>query len=412
MSLLISQFRDKVSKLKDYKMKVETEYNVGYPTGYLAVDFRNGMVVTSKLPDGNTFKYYSIGIADGSLCMFIGRSGCGKTTWLLQAAGNIIRPFENSCIFYDDIEGGATDARTLNMTGLDPDEAHRRIIHRNTGITAENLYARIKMISDMKLDNRSDYEYDTGLYDNNGNRVYKLQPTVYIVDSWALLMPGTYTDEDEVSGQMSATATARQNAAILKRIIPLLKASNIILFIINHINQKVEINPMMHSKAQVSYLKQGETLPGGNAAIYLSNNIFRFDNGTKLKEKDTFGIDGEIVDVTLVKSRSNKAGQSVPLVFNQEEGFDPDLSLLVFLKDRGRLGGAGAYLCIDIAPDIKFSQRNFKQKLYENSDLMAAFNEVALEELKTMLSDQENSSINRTSTSATNQILNMIKPAA
>ena len=60
---------------------------------------------------------------------------------------------------------------------------------------------------------------------------------------------------------MSATAAAKTNAAIFKRIIPMLKSANIILFIINHINQKVDINPMMKSKSQVSYLKQNETLP-------------------------------------------------------------------------------------------------------------------------------------------------------
>ena len=41
----------------------------------------------------------------------------------------------------------------------------------------------------------------------------------------------------------------------------MLKSANIILFMINHINQKVEINPFSHSKNQLQYLKQGETLP-------------------------------------------------------------------------------------------------------------------------------------------------------
>ena len=48
---------------------------------------------------------------------------------------------------------------------------------------------------------------------------------------------------------------------------------------------------------------------GGNTPIYLANNIIRFDDGTKLKEGETFGIDGNITDITLVKSRTNKAGQ-------------------------------------------------------------------------------------------------------
>ena len=61
---------------------------------------------------------------------------------------------------------------------------------------------------------------------------------------------------------MSATAAAKTNAAIFKRIIPLLNRANIILMVINHINEKVEINPMMKSKAKFNYLKQNESIPG------------------------------------------------------------------------------------------------------------------------------------------------------
>ena len=45
--------------------------------------------------------------------------------------------------------------------------------------------------------------------------------------------------------------------------------------------------------------------------------MLRFDDNTKLKEKETFGFDGSLVDITLVKSRTNKAGQFATLVFNQ-----------------------------------------------------------------------------------------------
>lgn len=264
MSLLANNFRAKVSKLKDHNMKTESQHSVGYPTGFLSFDFTNGAVVHVKSSDKN-FNYYSIGIPDGSMVMIIGRSGCGKTTWAIQAASNIVKNFNTSCIFHDDIEGGVSDSRKELLTGLSGDELKDKYIHRNSGITAENFYERVKMIHDLKYDNRSDYEYDTGLYDSSGNRIFKLEPTIYILDSLALLMPEKYTTEDELSGQMSATAAAKANASIFKRIVPMLKSANIILFIINHINQKVEINMFSRTKSQVSYLKQGETLPGGNA---------------------------------------------------------------------------------------------------------------------------------------------------
>jgi len=261
MSILVDRFRATVSKLKDFRMKSEAEFAVSYPTGFLNFDFMNGTVVHVK-SESMDMRYYSVGIQDGSMVMIIGRSGCGKTTWAMQTAANIIRKFPTSAVFHDDIEGGIATVRKQTLTKFyDYEEFQKRYISRNTGITAENFYERIKMIHDEKLDNRSDYEYDTGLYDSSGNRIFKLEPTIYLLDSLALLMPEKYTEEDELSGQMSATATARANASIFRRVTPMLKAANIILMVINHINQKVEINPMMRSKSQVAYLKQGETLP-------------------------------------------------------------------------------------------------------------------------------------------------------
>ena len=371
-SLLASRFREAVSKSKDSRMKEETTMEVCYSTGFLSFDFLNGSIVNVNA-DGKEFKYYSAGIPDGSLVIAIGRSGSGKTTAIVQMAANIVRPFENSCIFHDDIEGGITEQRKSVLTGFSESEMDNKYIIRNSGITAENFYERIKMIHDLKLEDEDSYRYDTGLLDTRGRRIYKLVPTVYILDSLALLMPGQYTEEEKISGQMSATAAAKMNSMSFKRIIPMLKRANIILFVINHITTKIEINPMMHTKGQLSFLKQGEELPGGRTVNYLANLLIRFDDNTKFKENEGFGVSGNLVDITLVKSRNSRAGQSVTLVFNQSIGFDPELSLFVMLKDVGKIKGAGAYLYIEGHDDIKFAQKNFKRILEENELLQEYF---------------------------------------
>lgn len=382
-SLLSARFRQEVSKHKDFRMKNEAEFDVGYPTGFLNFDFMNGAIIHVKSEDKD-FKYYSVGVTDGSLVTIIGRSGCGKTTWIMQTAANIIRPFNTSCIFEDSIEGGITQARKETLTKFYGDEMRQRIISRNTGITAENFYERIKMIHDIKINNRTEYEYDTGLYDNVGNRIYKLEPSVYILDSIALIMPDKYADEDELSGQMSVTAGAKAIADIFRRIIPMLKTANIILFVVNHILEDVNINPMQRKKSQLSYLKQGERLPKGATVIYLSNNIIRVDDGSKLKDSEAFGINGSLVDFSLVKSRTNRAGSVTTLVFDQDRGFDPELSLFLMLKEYGRIGGAGAYLYIGDHNEFKFSQKEFKNKLEANEELRKIFMEEVSNILKSI----------------------------
>lgn len=388
MSLLASRFRQEVAKNKDYRMKNEVEQDIAYPTGFLAFDFLNGTVVHAKRNEED-FTYYSVGIVDGSMVTVIGRAGCGKTTWIMQTAGELVKPFENSCIFHDDIEGGIVHSRKEYLIGLKGNDLLNKYIARNSGVTAENFYERIKLIHDEKMQNRSDYEYDTGLYSTNGDRIYKLVPTVYILDSLAMLMPEKYTEEEELSGQMSATAAARTNASLFKRIIPMLKAANIILFVVNHITEDVSINPMVHKKAQIAYLKQGETLGGGRVAVYLSNLLLRFDDNSKLFEDKEFGVHGIMVDVSLLKSRTSASGKSVPLVFDYEHGFDKELSLFVLLKDLGYVNGAGAYLYFGDDKDkaIKFSQKQFKTKLAENEEFRKIFSETCMKALQTLISD-------------------------
>lgn len=379
--ILSQQFRSVASKHKDFRMKDESSAGVGYSTGFLNFDFMNGTVVHVRSEQRN-HNYYSVGIQDGCLVMLIGRSGCGKTTWAVQAASNIIRPFANACIFHDDIEGGLTEYRKELLSNFHGEELKRRYISRNTGITAENFYERVKMIHDLKLNNREEYEYDTGCFDTRGERMFKLEPTVYILDSVALLMPEKYTDEEELSGSMSSTAAAKTNSMSFKRIVPMLKAANIILLMINHINKAISINPMMKQKAQVSYLKQDESLPGGNTIVYLTNLLLRFDDNSKFKEDEAFGIPGNLVDITLVKSRNNRAGKSCTLVFDQNKGFDPELSLFVMLKNEKRINGAGAYLYIGEHSEYKFSQKAFKQKLREIPELRQIFIQEVMDVLK------------------------------
>lgn len=402
MGLLAERFRAQVAKSKNPKME-EGVMDVMYPTRFLPFDYLNGQKIHVKT-DHEDYWYNSIGIVDGSSNQIIGRSGSGKTTIALQFAANIIRRFPGAVIFYDDIEGGSSQARREILTGFTPEEMEDRIIYRNAAVTAENFYERIDMIYREKLDHRDEYEYNTGLLDSRGNPIYKLIPTVYILDSLAMLTPDKITEEEELSGQMSTTATAKTNTAVFKRIVPKFKAANIILFVINHINDKIEINPFSHSKAQIGYLKQGETLPGGKAALYLANNMIRVDDGAKLKATEGLGINGKIVDFEIIKSRTNSAGRSVPMVFNAETGFDDILSLFMFLKSTGAIiTGSSCYLRGH--ENMKFKQKDFKEKLFTDSEFASAFNEIAKEELETLLAKPVSLEVNQCSQNIIDSIL-------
>lgn len=396
MSLLLDNFRAKVSKMKTSGVNSEATFDVMYSTGFLALDYLNGTNVFVKAKD-REFSYDSVGIVDGSTNTVIGRSGSGKSTLVTEICGNIIRPFikkdMNTALFIDDIEGSLPQVRKEFLLGLTREEIDKYVIVRNSGITAENVYDRIRTISDTKLQNRKEYEYDTGLYDTYGNRIFKLVPTVYVIDSLPMLMPEELTDDDELGGSMDASSIAKKNTMLLKKISQLCKEANIILFTVNHILDDIQIG-FMPKPAQISGLKQGERLPGGKAAIYLANNMFRADDSLTLKETDGFGINGSVVTITLIKSRTNATKRSIPLIFNKTEGkFDTLLSLFQLLKTEGVFKGAGAYLYLDGAPDIKFGQKNFKKLINSSPELQKAFADECYKVLSKFLSDTKSASV-------------------
>lgn len=408
MSIISSLFREKMKELKDPRMSKESEPDYAYPTGFLTFDFMNGTVVHVK-KDNMEFKYNSIGIVDGSMVTVIGRSSSGKTTWCIQSAGNIIRPFKSSCVWMDSVEGGVIDTRAQNLLQLYGESFKERWIPRNTGVTAENFYERVRYIYDLKMECADQITYDTGAYTSDGEKIYKMEPSVYILDSLAMLTPDKYTEEEELSGQMSVTAAAKMNSTVFKRIIPMLKAANIILFVVNHITESVDINPYAKNQGQLSYLKPGERLGGGRAAIYVTNLLVRLDDHSKLKSDEGLGIDGTLVDFSLLKSRTSATGQKTTLVFNYNQGFDPDLTLYYFLKTRKLINGAGIGLYIGDRKDLKFSQKQFKEKLRTNEEFKKVFIEYALKELQTLIQEQTVEEYDYTN--ITSQILNSLQAA-
>ena len=387
MPTMAQLFREKVKSHKDPRMKNEGEFNVQYPSGFLTLDFANGCKVNVTPTNGTPpFSYYSVGITDGAAMELVGKPGCGKTTLAIQVAARIVERFEWSSIFHDDIEGGVSEVRKRVLTGWDEQTMENKYRYRNSGITAENFYESIATLKDVKLSNRDDIMYDTGVYDFEGNKVYKPQPDVYILDSVAMLIPEKFSEEEELSGSMSATAAAKSNTLSFKRIIPMLKACNIILILINHINDDVSFTP---KKPELAWMRQGETIPGGKVMKYLPNLIIRLDEAARLKDDKDLGINGVVVDALICKSRTGRAGRSCQLVFDYDRGFDNDLSLFVTLRGAKLINNAGAYFSLAGYPDLKFTQKGFKGKLQNDPEFAKAFTTVSLEYLKNMINTDD-----------------------
>ena len=378
-SLLANLFRRKVANM-DHDMKSEAKEDVGYPTGFLNFDYTNGYINKQKV-DGKYEDYFTLGITDGSYVAVIGNTGTGKSTFVTQVAANIARQFKTTTIFEDNLEGGMTHARRRSLSMFSPEEYQERYIIRNSGINIENFYERIDDIYRAKTgEYKEKFLYDTGVNDIYGNPIMKLEPTIYIVDSIPLLMPKDFDDAENLPGRSSAAATAQQLTKVFKMIMQRLKAANIILFGINHIMENVQMT-MFPTKSPVPGLKPNERIPAGRTVTYLANNIIRLDHIEKLKADKTYNIEGSVVGVSLVKSRSSGKKLVTRLVYDFDNGFDPWLSMLENLKNDKHLYGSGAYLALDHEKKFTFRFSNFREKMQEE-EFRNEFMKVSLSYLK------------------------------
>ncbi len=386
MASLVELVDKKLATNKTHGVNNEAEFDVMYSTGFLAIDYLNGTSIHVKSPTLGEFEYDACGIVDGSTNTIIGRSGSGKSTLVTQIAASILHQFDEAVCYIDDIEGSLPESRKHFLLGLEPEEFEERVKIRNFGVTTENLYQRIQAIHDEKLAHKKELVYDTGFYDMVGNRITKLIPTVYIVDSLPMLMPENLSEDDELGGSMSASSIAKTNTMLFKKISQLCKEANIVFMTINHILEEIQMG-FIPKAAQISGLKQGERLPGGRAAIYLANNMFRVDDSKTLKADSDYYIDGSVIEMTLVKSRTNTTKKKVVLIFDKTNGrFDNELSLHYMLKSEGMISGVGQKTYFDELPEVTFSARNFKETLISSPELQQVFAKKSYELLSSYMS--------------------------
>jgi len=402
MATLAQLVEKRLASNKTAGVNAKAEFEVMYSTGFLSIDYLNGTSICVESPTMGEFTYDACGIVDGSTNTIIGRSGAGKSTLMFQIASSISHQFEDAVIYCDDIEGSLPESRKHFLLGFTPEEFEQRVFLRDHGITTENLYQRIQAIHDEKLANKKDLIYDTGYYDMRGNRIFKLVPTLYLVDSLPMLMPESLSEDDELGGSMSASSIAKTNTMLFKKISQLCKEANIIFFTINHILDEIQMG-FIPKAGQISGLKQGERLPGGKAAIYLANNMFRVDDSKTLKSDSDYGIDGSIIEMTLIKSRTNTTKKKIFLIFDKTVGkFDNELSLYHLLKTEGKIEGAGQRSYFASLPEVVFSPKTFKSVLAKSPDLQRAFAQESYALLSTYLSCTKSQDVEESSQASTN----------
>lgn len=259
-----------VKALRANSKKGEFDSNasvISYKTGFPVLDYFLGYKVNvfddeDKIAD----TYNCIGITGGSFVTFIGKPSTSKTTTAVQVASNIVRPFKNGTVIHYDLEQAQNYSRIQALNKFSMKQmAEGKYILRQENNSIDDIYEAIMKIYFEKTQNPDEYQYDTGKLNEFGKPIIMFEPTVVIIDSIASLSQGVNENDkadvkkiSELEGNTYANRVARDISQFYTKLMPRLRAANIIVIAINQIKTKVDVG-VTKSASQIMYLKQDET---------------------------------------------------------------------------------------------------------------------------------------------------------
>lgn len=384
MSLGLEMFLAARKSKKTNDMNVTTP--VAYSTGFMPLDYLNGQRIQIFDENDNVIKEYdSVGFVEGTMVTIIADPGLGKTTAAIQFAADIASRFDGSFVVHEDIEQASHINRVRNITYKSPGWIRNHYaIYQDTH--TENIIDRFIDHAKMKLNNRKEFEYDTGLQDMYGNKIIRLKPTAVIIDSLAMMRSEevSFSDDgknkddiEQVSSNMFAARVAKFNSEMFRQILPYAKKANIILFVINQINRKINTGFVPQARDLVG-LGENETIGGGRASLYLANNLLRFKNKGQLKQDKDYGINGHIVEATFYKSRTNASNVPCELIFDKQNGFSPVLTLLHFAFNNNLVIKKGNKYVLPGHEDDPFSKKTFISTVAKNPRMLNTLYDICL----------------------------------
>ena len=413
---------------KKNEIPVTTTSRLQYPTGFMYLDYGAGSYLTvydeEEYP---IYTYHNIGIPRGSVNVLISKSQGGKTTLAINMAVAIIEAYINQFIrnrmmenqwegkskadpYYD----GSPIIQILDTEKTLPTDYVKKVAQYTNKLTKEHVI--INPITTDKdlircLEQHVKYKVDhmkkiqMPMLDMYGKPIFDYPPTVMISDSTSQLLIEDCDDPAMIKKGKNAatissiydnniqnTAGARRAkiiTALYSQLVNYADRYNIIIFSINHINKMLPVNGM--PVKQYRGLRAGETIGGGEKAIYLANSILRLDVIKNVSSVGTTSVNlgddvkGHIAIASWIKSKTNSRSNNCQLVYTNRAGYDPLLSNLWQMKENGTLKEAGRFLYLPGYEDCKFTMKTFRDVFADHPELIRGTYNILRDECAKML---------------------------
>lgn len=400
-----------------------------HPTGFMHLDYGCGSYLNVYNEDEvPIYTYHNIGISSGSVNSILSKSQGGKTTLAIQMGAAIIEPYFSQLYYGRYIqENTPPKEKQAIMNGMPfiqivdtektlPMDYVKRLTHYTNKqlqqrVTINQITTDTELIALLEKHIKFKVTHMAPticpILDIFGKPIKEYPPTVFIIDSMSQLLLDNIDDPSKVDSKKgglqdiydSATKgpagaqRAKVISALYSQLVNYAKKYNIIIFSINHINKMPAI--MGIPVKQFRGLRAGETIGGGERAIYLSSSMLRLDVIKSINPESSSavnlgeGIKGHIAIASWIKSKTNSKSNTCQLAFTNKNGYDPLLSALWQGKETGALAKKGNYFYVDKYPEYLFTLKNYSDVFGEHPELFSAYYDQLRNECEKMLDNPD-----------------------
>ena len=384
-----------------------------HPTGFMYLDYGCGSYVNVYNDDEEPiYTYHNVGITSGSVNTIISKSQGGKTTLAIQMAAAIIEPYfspiyqqryinENTPPKMKEIVQQAMPfIQIVDTEKTLPMDYVKKLTHY-TNKQVQNRVMINQITTDTEfmnlLEKHIKYKVDymnpaiCPMLDIFGKPILEYPPTVMIIDSMTQLLIEAVDDPSKIDAKKgglqdiyndatkgpAGAQRAKVISALYSQMVNYAKKYNIIIFSINHINKMPAI--MGIPVKQMRTLRAGESISGGERALYLSSSILRLDVIKSINSISSSavnlgeGIKGHIAIASWIKCKSNSRANTCQLAFTNINGYDSLLSNLWNGKETGDLHKKGNFYFVDKHPDKLFTFKNYSDVFASTPELFSAY---------------------------------------
>lgn len=283
-------FRNIVKELNDENTSIAED---GLSSSEFSGTIDTGSYILNAALSGSIFG----GVPNNKITAFAGESATGKTFFVMGVVKQFLDDNPNAAVFYFDTEAAVTK-EMMKSRGIDTS----RVI-----ISEPDTIQKFRHTALQILDN----------YNKSGD---DRPPMMMVLDSLGQLST-TKEVEDTASGSETRDMTKAATLKATFRVLNLkLAKARVPMLVTNHVYEVVG-----------SYIPTKE-MAGGSGLKYTASQIVFLG---KKKEKDGTEVVGNIIKVTMMKSRFTKENKKVEVLLTYDKGLDRYYGLLDLAEKYG-----------------------------------------------------------------------------